>query len=124
MTDYEIAPPPDRLADRVQLRTAFSTDQGKVTRFLIQLEYWLDGDWCEVVRYDHDRDASGGHDITEEGLHRDIYRDSEKLRQEDVTPPIPANEGFDYAEEDLRENVERFIKRFETWHGVKDRSDL
>ena len=28
------------------------------------------------------------------------------------------------AEEDLRENVKGFIKRFEEWHGVKDRSDL
>jgi len=124
MTDYEVTPPPDRLADRVQLRTAFSTERGEVTRFMIQLEYWLEGDWREVVRYDHDRDAAGGHDITEDGLHRDVYRDGEKTRSEDVSSPIPANEGFDAAEEDLRENVEEFIKRFETWHGVKDRSDL
>jgi hypothetical protein len=38
----------------------------EVTRFVIQLEYWLDGDWREVVRYDHDHDAPGGHDVTEE----------------------------------------------------------
>jgi|AntRauMinimDraft_4_1070384.scaffolds.fasta_scaffold01299_4 hypothetical protein len=124
MTDYEVTPPPDRLADRVQLRTAFSTERGEVTRFMIQLEYWLEGDWREVVRYDHDRDAPGGHDITDEGLHRDIYRDSEKLRSEEVSPPVPTNEGLDAAEEDLRENVEGFIKRFEKWHGVKDRSNL
>ena len=43
MTDYEVTPPPDRLADRVQLRTAFSTERGEVTRFMIQLEYWLGG---------------------------------------------------------------------------------
>jgi hypothetical protein len=53
-----------------------------------------------------------------------VYRDGEKIRSEDVSSPIPANEGFDAAEEDLRENVEEFIKRFEKWHGVKDRSDL
>jgi hypothetical protein len=69
MTDYDIAPPPDRLADRVQVRTAFTADRGRVIRFVVQLEYWLDGDWREVVRYDHDRDASAGHDIAEEGLH-------------------------------------------------------
>jgi hypothetical protein len=119
-----VTPPPDRLADRVQIRTAFSTERGEVTRFMIQLEYWLEGDWREVVRYDHDRDAAGGHDITEEGLHRDSYRDGEKIRSKDVSPPIPANGGFDAAEEDLRENAEGFIKRFEKWHGVKDRSDL
>ncbi|AUX10576.1 hypothetical protein AArcSl_2965 [Halalkaliarchaeum desulfuricum] len=124
MTDYEVTPPPERLADRVQLRTAFSTESGEVTRFMIQLEYWIDGDWQEIVRYDHDQDAPGGHDVTEEGLHRDVYRDGEKYRTEEVSPPIPANEAFDYAEEDLRENAERFVKRFEKWHGVKDRSGL
>lgn len=124
MTDYEVTPPPERLADRVQLRTAFSTERGEVTRFMIQLEYWLNGDWREVVRYDHDRDAPGGHDVTEAGLHRDVYRNGEKDRTDEISPPIPANEAFDHAEEDLRENVEHFIKRFEKWHGVVDRSDL
>lgn len=124
MKDYEVTPPPDRLADRVQLRTAFSTERGTVKMFVVQLEYWLEGDWREVVRYDHASHASGGHDITEEGLHRDVYRDGEKLRSETISPPIPANEGFDVAEEDLRQNVEGFIKRFETWHEVTDRIDL
>ena len=124
MKEYEVTPPPDRLADRVQLRTAFSTDRGIVTKFVIQLEYWLEGDWREVVRYDHDQSAPGGHDITEKGLHRDDYREGEKLRSEEVSPPIPANEGFDAAEGDLRGNVERFVKRFEEWYGVRDRSDL
>lgn len=123
MADYEVTPPPDRLADRVQLRTAFSTECGEVTRFMVQLEYWLEGDWCEVVRYDHDRDAPGGHNVADEGLHRDVYRDGEKLRSEEVSPPISANEGFDAAEEDLRENIEGFVNRFERWHGVTDRSD-
>lgn len=124
MTDYDVSPPPDRLADRVQLRSAFATDRGDVVRFLIQLEYWLAGDWCVVVRYDHDCDAPGGHDVTEEGLHRDVYRDGEKLRSESVSPPIPANEGFQYAEADLREHVEQFVRRFERWHGVTDNSGL
>jgi len=123
MTDYKVTPPPDRLANRVQLRTAFSTEHGEVTRFMVQLEYWLEGSWREVIRYDHDRDAPGGHDITEEGLHRDIYRDGEKIHSKAVSPPMPAGEGFEAAEEDLRENVERFIKRFERWHGVKDGSN-
>jgi hypothetical protein len=124
MADYDVTPPPERLADRVQLRTAFSTEHGEVTRFVIQLEYWLDGDWREVVRYDHDRDAPGGHDVTDEGLHRDVYRDGKKYDTEGVSPPIPANKAFDHAEEDLREDVQLLIKRFERWHGVKDRSDL
>ena len=39
MTDNEIAPPPERLADSVQLRTAFSTERVEVPRFMVQLEY-------------------------------------------------------------------------------------
>ena len=124
MTDYETTPPPDRLADTVQLRTAFSVEQGDIIRFMIQLEYWLDGEWQPVVRYDHNEDPNIGHDIAEEGLHMDIYRDSGKYRVEDITGPIPAADGFDYAEDDLRENVQEYIKRFEKWHGIRDRSNL
>ena len=54
MPTYDVTPPPRRLADRVQLRSAFTTDAGDVTRFVVQLEYWLDGEWQPVVRYDHD----------------------------------------------------------------------
>ena len=120
MADYDITPPPDRLTDRVQLRTAFTAERGEVRRFVTQLEFWLDDEWTEVVRYDHDRDAEGGHDVTEEGLHRDIYRDGEKHDVKRVTGPIPANEAFSYAEEDLYENAERYVTRFKQWHGVSD----
>jgi len=53
-----------------------------VTRFTVQLEYRHDDEWREVVRYDHDgTDIGGGHDVTEEGLHIDIYRDGEQYRR-------------------------------------------
>ena len=91
---------------------------------MVQLEYWLDGDWREVVRYDHDRDAEGGHDITTEGLHHDVYRDGEKERTERVTGPIPADEGFNHAEDDLAKNAEEYTKRFESWHDIKNGTNL
>ncbi len=95
-----------------------------MTQFLVQLEYWHGGDWQEVVRYDHDRDAPGGHDVTEEGLHRDVYRNGEKYTTEPVTPPIPAGEAFNYAKDDLREKLQRFTERFKRWHGVNGETDL
>lgn len=52
------------------------------------------------VRYEHDRDAPGGYDVTEDGLHRDIHHNSDKYRTEEVLPSIPANEAFDRAEEE------------------------
>lgn len=118
MGEYDVAPPPERLANRVQLRTAFSADSGELTRFVSQLEYWHEGAWKVIVRYDHGRGAPGSHDVTEDGLHRDVYRDGEKFRVESITGPIPADEGFDFAEEDLRENGEAYIKRFERWHDI------
>lgn len=118
--EYDVTPPPTRLAERVQLRTAFTAEQGEVVRFLTQLEYWLDGDWRAVVRYDHDTGGAdeAAHDVTEDGLHRDVYRDGEKVRTVDVTPPLPSTDAFNYAEDDLRENYERYIKRFEQWHNI------
>jgi hypothetical protein len=124
VTEYEVTPPPTRLAHSVQVRLGFSRDRGTVTKFLVQLEYWLDGDWRTVVRYDHDEDSQGGHDVTEEGLHLDIYRDGEKVRVEEISGPLPANEAFEYAEDDLKDNAEQYVRRFEKWHGVKDGSDL
>ena len=118
MKDYEATLPPDRLADRVQLHTAFSTERGTVTKFMVQLEYWLEGDWRDVVRYDHDRDAPGGHDITEEGLHRDIYRDREKIDSHELTPPLPANDTLNAAEEHLTEHLQGDMRRFEEWYGI------
>lgn len=124
MTDYEVTPPPTRLADGVQVRLALTPDRGEVVRFAVQLEYWLDGDWREVVRYDHDRDAEGGHNVEQEGLHRDVYRDGEKYRTEQVAGPLPAEKGLHYAEEDLHDEPEEHIRRFERWHGVKDTTNL
>jgi hypothetical protein len=122
MAEYDITPVPNRLAEAVQLRIAFSKERGTITRFMVQLEYWLDSDWREIVRYDHARDAPGGHDITEEGLHRDVFRDGEKVETVQVSGPIPANEGFNYAEDDLRKDAEHYTKRFEQWHDIKKRS--
>lgn len=120
MAEYDVTPPPVRLIERVQLRTAFSTDRGTVTAFLVQLEYWRRDDWDPVVRYDHDREAAGGHDVTEEGLHRDVFRGGQKDRTVQVTGPIPANRGFDYAEDDLRGNLEGYVSRYERWHDIRN----
>ena len=120
MTDYEVTSPPTRLANRIQFRTAFTTERVEVARFMVQLQYWHDGEWWEIVRYDHDCDAESGHDITTEGLHCDVCCDGEKIRTEQVSAPIPADQGFDYVEDGLVQNTEEYIKRFETWHEIRN----
>ena len=82
----------------------------------MQLEYRLRSAWEVVVRYDHDADGETAHDVTEEGLHIDIYRDGQKHATEYIAGPIPAGIALDMAEDHLAENLERFVRRFERWH--------
>lgn len=109
------------LTGPLQLRIGVSTQRGDVTRFLVQLEYNLDGEWLEVVRYDHDPEAPEemAHDVTVEGLHVDVYRDGEKADTERLTGPLPAGVAFNFAEEHLTTHLERVVRRFEQWHGIR-----
>lgn len=106
------------LDGRTQLRVGFSTTRGRVTRFVVQLEYWLDGDWRVVARFDHDERSEMGHDVTQEGLHLDLYRDGEKYAVKDDYPPVDLNDAIDYCETELRENATEYVTRFERWHDV------
>jgi len=105
-----------------QIRIGYTTDRGRVQRFFVQLEYNIDDEWHEVVRYDQDPGAPEeiAHDATEEGLHMDIYRDGEKVDQKIISPPLPADDAFNRAEEHLTENLQGTIERFEKWHGINN----
>lgn len=65
-----------------------STEQGQVVRFVVQFEYRVASDWRVVVRFDHDPASAVAHDVTDEGIHMDVYRNGEKWRSEEVFPPI------------------------------------
>jgi len=108
-----------RTGSTVRRRLGYSHDHGEVTRFVVQLEYRHEGEWTPVVRYDHDAESDHGHDVTDEGLHIDVYRDGENYRTEYVAPPLPAGVALDFAEDHLAENAQRFITRFEEWHGIR-----
>lgn len=118
--DREFTTRADRRARR---RLGIDTARGTVTRFVVQLEYLVDPHphaWAPVVRYDHDGEGSDEavHDVTEEGLHIDVYRDGEKIESHELTPPLPANEALSLAEEHLTEHLEGYVRRFERWHGI------
>jgi hypothetical protein len=108
---------------RVRRRLGFDTDRGDVVRFVVQLEYHHHGEWQSVVRYDRDGtdESEFAHDVTEEGLHIDIYRDGEKEATEYVAPPLRADLALDRAEDHLLANLERYITRYERWHGISNR---
>ncbi|WP_425504789.1 DUF7718 family protein [Salinigranum marinum] len=73
-----------------------------------------------VVRYDHDSEGrtEATHDVTEEGLHINVYRDGEKTDSHEVTPPLPANQTLNAAEDHLSTHLDGYIRRLERWHGI------
>lgn len=108
------------LSGSVQVRVRLGTEKGSVTRFVVQLEYRTENEWQEVVRYDHDQHGADemAHDVTREGLHMDVFRDGKKHRTEEIAGPLPAGKALDLAEDHLAQNLQRFIHRFEQWHGI------
>lgn len=107
----------------VRRRVGIDVERGEVTRFVVQLEYLIEpdtGEWATVVRYDHDGKGSdeAAHDVTEDGLHIDVYRGGEKVASHELTPPIPAGAALDTAEEHLADHLEGYVRRFEQWHGT------
>jgi hypothetical protein len=107
----------------IQTCVGYIHNRGEVTRFVIQLEYHHNGEWHEVVRYDHDAVGSdeATHDVTEEGIHMDIYRNGEVEATEYVSPPLDADVAMDRAKDHLFNNLQRFVKRHEQWHEIPNR---
>lgn len=101
-----------------QLRVEMDTESGRPTRFVVQLERLVDDQWLEVVRFDHDGEGVQSHDVSEEGLHMDIYRDGEKFLVREDFPPMGLNIAPAYAEAYIQSEAERLLQRFDTWHNL------
>lgn len=101
-----------------QLRFVLNTHRGIPTQFLVQLEYRLDGDWEPVIRFDHNPESVYGHDVAEEGLHMDIYRDDEKYLVRQDFPPMKLSRVPRYCETYIENNADRLLRRFEQWHNL------
>lgn len=104
-----------------RVRIGYSRDRSEVTAFVVQLEYQLTDDgaaseWVEVVRSDHDSTSEGGHDVTREGVHLDVYCGGEKNHSESLMGPLPSDVGFNEAEERITDRAERYVERFREWH--------
>ena len=91
----------------LRIRVGFDRSENEVERFVVQLEYQHDNAWHPVVRYDHDGTghSEAAHDITEEGLHIDIYRHGEKHATEYIARVGDGAEGLNRAEEHLTSNL-------------------
>ena len=93
-----------------RIRVGTTVKDGAVTKFLRQLEYRVGDDVREVVRFDHDPESEGGHNVAQEGLHMDVYRDGEKSRTERTGPPEPPNRALTRAEGHSAEHAEREVR--------------
>lgn len=110
-----------------RVRRNLDIDHGVVTRFVVQLEYNIATlkpdveapEWCVVARFDHDSTSPGGHDITQEGLHLDIYRDGERFERLKGFPTFPAGRAMRYCEEYLLRYSAQLLSRFEYWHELR-----
>lgn len=111
------------LSQNVRVRFGYDANRGDVTRFLIQLEYRMPDGWTPIVRSDHNPDAPDGHDVQQEGVHMDLYRDGQKDHVRKIGPPMSPNAGLTRAEEHLIGKYEHHVRRFEQWHNLNRNPD-
>ncbi|GAA0716848.1 hypothetical protein J2744_000708 [Halorubrum trapanicum] len=101
-----------------RLRVDIDKTAGVPTRFVVQLERRVDGSWRQVVRFDHESENPMGHDITDEGLHMDVYRDGEKVRVKDDFPPVDLTHAPRYCIAYIERHAGVLLRRFERWHDL------
>ena len=101
-----------------RLRIVIDIERGMPTLFIVQLEYQVKGEWEPVVRFDHNSVNQFGHDITEEGLHMDIYRDGENRYVKTNFPAVPLSDAPKYAESHIRGQADQLLRRYEKWHNL------
>lgn len=95
--------------------TFLRLDRGIPRAFVVQLECRVRDSWHEVVRFDHDMDAAGGHDVREEGLHMDVYRDGEKVRVERDFPDVELTDAPAYCVDHVTTKHDHYVSRYERW---------
>lgn len=109
-----------------RIRRRIEVNQGVVRAFTMQLEYNLEPrperrevwQWTPVARFDHNAAPTDGHDIREEGLHMDLYRNGEKDTVYTDFPKVPLNQAPDFCESFLEKNSERYLAWFERDHDI------
>lgn len=110
-----------------RIRRELEVENGIPVRFVYQLEYNVEAsrdglpphDWRQVARFDHDID--GPHNVAEEGLHIDLYRDGERYEQSRDFPDVEVTDMPDFCQGYLEQNVDYFLDRFERWHDISEK---
>lgn len=112
-----------------RIRRRLTVQHGVVERFTLQFEYnakpayirqeqW---DWRPVARFDHNSSPYDGHDIRDEGLHMDIYKDGERHRVLTGFPSVPLAEAPRFCERFLEKHALRYLARYEQENDIRPR---
>jgi hypothetical protein len=93
------------LPDDAVLRVRYTKDRGRILRFVVQLEAFIENSWMPITRYDN--------------AHRFVHRDDLKPDGSKIkTPPMAFaddTEAFNFALQDLRMNSQMYIERYLRW---------
>ena len=92
------------LSDDNALRVRFELERGRVLKFVVQLECYLDGKWVPVVRYDT------AHGFAHcDRLHPYEATAKTKMNTQDY------NEALTFAIQDLVDNWSDYRRRYKEW---------
>ena len=87
------------------LRVRYQKDRGRILRFTVQLEAYLEDTWTPVTRYDT--------------THRFVHRDDLKPDGSQIKSPPMAfadySDALSYVIRDLRLNYQLYIERYLRW---------
>jgi len=87
------------------LRVRYQKDRGRILRFTVQLEAYLEDTWTPVTRYDT--------------THRFVHRDDLKPDGSQIKSPPMAfadySDALNYVIRDLRLNYQLYIERYLRW---------
>jgi len=93
------------LPGNAMLRVRYQKDRGRILRFAVQLEAYIDSEWTPITRYDT--------------THRFVHRDDLKPDGSQIkSPPMTFanhNDALNYAIRDLRLNNQLYIERYSRW---------
>ena len=93
------------LPDNALLRVRYQKDRGRILRFTVQLEAYIESVWIPITRYDT--------------AHQFVHRDDLKPDGSQIKSPPMAfasdDDALNYAIRDLRLNSQWYIERYLRW---------
>lgn len=101
-----------------EMRYGATIDRGSVEAFVVQLYSWHDGSWRIACQFDHTPSRSGGHDVTTDGVHLDLFdAEGTKVGVETANHPGPvaAEFAYNYATRYIERRNELLLQRWPTW---------